>query len=74
MKIQKFKITNLQWDVPHGCEDDFEECQRSGSVKPCYIVELAEDEDPKAVIPAQITLWSGWTPTSWTATPYQKAS
>jgi hypothetical protein len=74
MKIQKFKISNLKWKVGPYQQDDFDECQSSGSIKSNYIVDLAEDEIPDEVIPQLIAQQSGWTPTSWTATPYQKPS
>lgn len=70
MKIQKLKISNIHWDVEPHQQDDFDECQRSGSIKHCYIVNLAEGESEDEAIPRQIALQSGWTPYKWTAQPY----
>ena len=70
MKIQKFKITNIEWDVESYQQDDFDECQRSGSIKKSYVVQLAEDEDLNEVVPRQIALQSGWTPYKWNAEPF----
>jgi len=74
MKIEKLHVTIIDWDVPLADEDDFDECVESGSIKSNYIVDLVEDEIPDEVIPQLIAQQSGWTPTSWTATPYQKPS
>lgn len=68
MKIQRFKISNIQWDVPFEDEDEFQDCRHSGSIANCYFVTLTEDEDPNVAIPRQVAQLSGWTPSRWTAT------
>jgi hypothetical protein len=69
MKIEKLHVTIIDWDVPLADEDDFDECVESGSIKPSYVVELVEGEDPAVAIPQQISKLSGWTPISWNVRP-----